>query len=102
MVPHHESITLVDASGTLINQLEGWGLEHQGLGLWKGCILRRGEGHSKKLRSCFMGDSPSSGLSSVNEVRLTMFLQGNPVWGKEHNLSVHNEEGLLPKNVGGN
>ena len=61
MVPPHESITLVDASGTLINHLEGWGFEHQGLGLWKGCILRRGEGHSKKLRSCFMGDSSSSG-----------------------------------------
>ena len=61
MVPPHESITLVDASGTLINHLEGWGLEHQGLGLCKGCILRRGEGHSKKLRSCFMGDSSGSG-----------------------------------------
>ena len=54
-----------------------------------------------------MGDSPSSGLSSVNEVRLTMFLQDNPVWGggKERNLSVqsvHNEEGLLPKYISGN
>ena len=49
-----------------------------------------------------MGDSPGGGLSSVNEVRLTMFLQGNPVSGKEHNLSVRNEEGFPPKNVGGN
>ena len=61
MVPPHESITLVDASGALINQLEGWGLEHQGLGQWKGCILCRGEGYFKKLRSCFIGDSPGSG-----------------------------------------
>ena len=50
MVPPHKSITLVDASGTLIDHLEGWGLERRGLGLWKGCVLRGGEGRSPRNR----------------------------------------------------
>ena len=110
MVLPHESIAHVDASGGLINQLKGWGLEHQGLGLWKGCILCRGEGHSKKLRSCFIGDSPSSSEhwwklgnphrqmpekgSGIRKIGYYLFQPANPTT-KIQGFSPHQHSGNL-------